>query len=62
MRDLFRYFRRESDGTWICTSMVTMELRSGRIQVTPGMRFTPGIRFMNVDVAKLLEDERRRAG
>jgi hypothetical protein len=34
-----------------------LELPQGRIQVTPGTVFTRGTKFMNVDVAELLDEQ-----
>ena len=56
MRDLRRDFVREHDGAWVCIKPTELVLPSGRIQVAVGTRFTPGTRFMGVDVARLLED------
>lgn len=33
----------------------TLDGPEGRIQVTPGSTFYPGTRFMNVDLARLLD-------
>ena len=56
MRDFVQNFVRDADGGWTCIAPATLQLDGGRIQVTPGTRFTPGTHFMNVDVAKLLEE------
>jgi hypothetical protein len=42
----------------------TVELPEGRIQATPGTRFVIGTKFMNVDIARLLDEEftRQSAG
>ena len=56
MRDLRKDFVRERDGAWVCVQATELVLPSGRIQVAVGTRFTPGTRFMGVDLARLLED------
>ena len=56
MRDLKKDFVRERDGAWVCVQATELVLPSGRIQVAVGTRFTPGTRFMGVDLARLLED------
>jgi len=43
-----RIFTRES---------ATLDLPQGRVQVTPGTRLEVGKPFMNVDVARLLDQE-----
>jgi hypothetical protein len=35
----------------------TLELPQGRVQAVPGARFVVGNNFMNVDVARLLDEE-----
>ena len=41
---------------WICEEAASIDLPQGRIQVTPGARFTIGTKFMNVEVARLLDE------
>jgi hypothetical protein len=55
MEKFVQAFRRNADGSWTCTAPATLEGPTGRIQVTPGSTFFPGTRFMNVDLAILLE-------
>jgi hypothetical protein len=62
MRDVIRHFVREPDGAWTCVAPATLQLDGKRIQVTPGTRFTRGTRFMNVDLAKVLEEAAARKG
>ena len=56
MNDLDKDFRRDRDGAWVCVNPTELVLPSGRIQVAVGTRFTPGTRFMGVDIARLLEN------
>jgi hypothetical protein len=56
MNDLRQDFVREKDGAWVCVKPTELVLESGRIQIAVGTRFTPGTRFMGVDLARLLED------
>ena len=55
MKTFIRHFRRDPFGTWICQSPAELTLPEGRIQVTAGSRFAKGTKFMNVDLADLLE-------
>jgi hypothetical protein len=56
MEQFIKHFRREAPGIWVCEETANMQLPEGRIQVTPGSRFTLGTSFMNVDLARILED------
>ena len=56
MKQFIRHFSRESYG-WRCIEPATLDLPSGRVQVTPGSVFVRGTIFMNVDLAKLLDEE-----
>ena len=44
-------------GGWVCVVPATLELPTGRVQVTRGQFFVPGEKFMNVDVASLLDQQ-----
>jgi len=51
-------FRRNSDGSWTCIAATTwFENAQQRIQVTPGTCFRRGECYMNVDVARWLDEE-----
>jgi hypothetical protein len=60
MQNFIKHFRRQSVGIWICVEPATLDLAQGRIQVTPGACFTLGTKFMNIELARLLEDEYNR--
>ena len=60
MDQFIKHFRREGSGDWVCVQAATLELPQGRVQVTPGSRFKIGTRFMNVDLADMLDNEYRR--
>ena len=60
MQQFIKHFRREAEGVWVCVTPATLDLPQGRIQVAPGTRLTVGSTFMNVDVARLLDEEYRR--
>jgi len=64
VENFIRHFRREGAGVWVCVEPATLDLEAGRVQVTPGSRFVIGTKFMNIDLARLLDQEysRRRAG
>lgn len=55
-----KHFRRDSFGVWICVSPAEFSLPQGRIQVTVGSRFAQGTKFMNVDLAALLEEQHEK--
>lgn len=57
MRRFVRSFVRESSGVWVCVKSAEVQLPQGRIQVTPGTRFTRGSMFMGVEITKLLEEQ-----
>ena len=58
VHNLEKSFVREQDGAWRCIEPAELDLPTGRIQVAVGARFTPGTRFMGVDIARLLEEKR----
>jgi hypothetical protein len=58
VQDFRKSFVREQDGAWVCVETAELDLPSGRIQVAAGARFAPGTRFMGVDLARLLEEQR----
>lgn len=60
MHDFIRHFRRMGPGVWVCVEPANLDLAEGRVQVAPGTQFTLGTRFMNVELAALLEAEYRR--
>jgi hypothetical protein len=60
MEQFIKHFRRESGGVWVCVSPATLELTPGRVQVTAGTRLTIGTKFMNVDLARMLDEEYSR--
>lgn len=60
MEQFIKHFKRERAGDWICMEPATLDLPQGRVQVTPGSRFLIGTKFMNVDLARLLDQEYSR--
>jgi hypothetical protein len=56
-----RHFRRDGAGVWVCMESVTLDLPEGRVQVTPGSRFTIGTKFMNLELARILDEAFSRA-
>ena len=57
MQKFIKHFVRERQGVWSCVEAVEVHLPHGRIQVSPGTRFTLGSTFMGVEVAQLLEEQ-----
>ena len=62
MTDFIKCFRRDSAGHWTCTEPCEIDLPGGRVQVSVGTTFTAGTRFMDVDIAELLEQQYRLRG
>ena len=60
MDGFIKHFARDPYGAWLCIEPATLQLPQGRIQVAPGTKFTRGTKFMNVDLAELLEEEYQR--
>jgi hypothetical protein len=60
VHEFIKHFRREGEGTWVCVAPATLSLPQGRIQVTAGSRFTRGTKFMNIEIAALLEQQRTK--
>lgn len=56
MEKFIKHFRRDPCGVWTCVANAELHLPEGRIQVTTGSRFAKGTRFMNVDLADMLEE------
>jgi hypothetical protein len=55
MQNFIKHFVREGQGIWVCIEPGEIYLPEGRVQVTPGTRFTIGFKFMGVELARLLE-------
>src|SRR5438094_863825 len=51
----YKGFKRNHDGSWTCVAESTIQRHRGRIQVMPGSTFLPGVKFMGVDLADLLD-------
>ena len=62
MHDFIKAFLRDGHGAWRCIAPASIDLPSGRIQVVPGSVFVRGTRFMNVDLAVLLEEQHQKYG
>ena len=60
MQNFIKHFRREGAGVWVCVDAATLQLPEGRVQVAPGSRFTLGTKFMNIELAAILEREYQR--
>jgi hypothetical protein len=56
MHNFIKHFRREPAG-WRCIEPATLDLPGGRVQVTPGSVFVRGTSFMNIDLAKMLDEQ-----
>jgi hypothetical protein len=57
VEDFRNAFRLNRDGSWTCIAPATLfDERRQRVQVIPGTTFCRGHRFMNVDVARWLDE------
>ena len=61
MEDFLKSFVRHAGGAWECISPAEFVSPNGRMQVTPGSRFTPGTSFMGVDIAQWLDEQQEKA-
>lgn len=61
IEQFIKHFRRERAGIWICVKPTTLEFPRGRIEFMPGTRLTTGTRFMNVELARMLDEQYNRA-
>ena len=60
MENFIKHFRREAAGVWTCIEPATIDLPQGRVQVAAGTRLTRGTMFMNVEIARLLDEQYER--
>lgn len=60
--DELQAFRRNFDGSWTCIKPVTLYGPTGRIQVASGSTFARGAHFMNIDLARWLEQQAANDG
>jgi hypothetical protein len=60
VQNFIKCFVRDAQGAWRCIAPADVHLPSGRVQVTPGSVFAKGTRFMNVDLAALLDEQHAR--
>ena len=51
MNPFLNAFIRQPGGAWVCVQHTSFEGPHGRIEVARGTIFTPGTKFMEVDVA-----------
>ena len=61
MHQFIKHFVREAPGIWTCIEPADLLLPQGRVQVAAGTRFTPGSKFMGVELARLLEEQYEQA-
>ena len=59
MENFIEAFIRNADGSWACIRDVTLNGPNGRIQVTAGATFRPGMSFMGIDLAGFLDSQVR---
>ena len=60
MQQFIKHFRREGAGDWVYVEAASLDLPEGRVQVNPGTRLKIGTKFMNVDLARMLDAEYSR--
>lgn len=51
------FFIRHADGSWEPRQPVEITGPMGSIQLNPGVRFTRGVQFMGLDIAKLCDED-----
>ena len=61
VQNFIKHFRRESGGIWVCVEPATLERPDGRVQVALGTRLTIGQLFMNLDLARMLDEQYSRS-
>ena len=57
VENFIKHFIRIDAGRWTCFRPATLDTPAGRIQVAAGTTFTIGTKFMNYDVAGMLEEQ-----
>ena len=62
MHEFRECFIRDPSGAWRCVKPADIQLPTGRVQVIAGSVFTRTIRFMNVDLAALLDEQEALGG
>lgn len=60
MKNFIKHFVREGVGRWTCFEDAELDTPAGRIQVTAGATFTRGTKFMNYDVAAMLDEQQAK--
>jgi hypothetical protein len=60
VEQFIKHFRRESGGRWVCIEPASIDLPQGHVEVVPGTRLTVGQPYMNVDLARLLDEQYSR--
>ncbi|HUQ73323.1 MAG TPA: hypothetical protein VM183_01255 [Burkholderiales bacterium] len=61
LQNFIKCFVRDSAGQWRCISFATLTHSGRRVQVAEGRVLVKGTRFMNVDLAALLDDAEQPA-
>ena len=61
LENFIKCFRRQGAGVWVCVAPATLDLPEGRVQVAPGTVLTIGTRFMNVELARMLDEQYSRS-
>lgn len=59
--DFLKCFSRDSAGNWTCLEACEIVLPGGRVQVAADTQFKAGTKFMDVDIAEMLDQEYRKA-
>ena len=57
VQEFIKCFIRDPSGGWRCVKAADIQLPTGRVQVIAGSVFTRSTRFMNVDLAALLDEQ-----
>ncbi len=60
MERFIKHFRREGGGRWLCVEPAAIDLPQGHVEVVPGTRLSVGQTYMNVDLARMLDEQYSR--
>ena len=50
-------FQKDSDGNWKCTTACSIEMENEKIIFAEGQKFSRGIPYLGIDVAKWLDEQ-----
>lgn len=60
MQEFIKHFVRTPAGEWVCVSPAELHTPQGRVQVASGTRIRPGMMFMGLEIARMLDEQEAR--